>query len=61
MEWWILYVDGASCDAGLGIGLVLQSPIREHLEQAVWLGFHALNNEAKYEVLLVGISLALSI
>ncbi|KAL6335031.1 hypothetical protein AAG906_025818 [Vitis piasezkii] len=43
MEWWILYVDGASCGASAGIGI-----------QAVWLGFHASNNEVKYEALLVG-------
>ena len=61
MEWWILYVDGSLCGVGAGIGFVLQFPIGEHLEQAIWLGFYASNNEAMYEVLLVGISLALSV
>ena len=62
MECWILYVDGASRGVGARIRLILQSPIGECLEQAVQLGFHASNNEAKYEaLLLVRVSLTLSI
>ena len=61
MEWWILYVNGTSCGIRVGIRLVLQSPIGEHLESAVWLGFHASNNKAEYEALLVGIGLVLSV
>lgn len=35
VEWWILYVDGASQDTSAGIGLVLQSPIGKCLDQVV--------------------------
>ena len=43
------------------MGLLLQSPTKERLEQAIWLGFLASNNEAKYEVILARLSLALTL
>ncbi|RVW46034.1 hypothetical protein CK203_068689 [Vitis vinifera] len=58
-EWWTLRVDGASRSSGSGVGLVLQSPTGEHLEQAIRLGFSASNNEAEYEAILSGLDLAL--
>ncbi|RVX11727.1 hypothetical protein CK203_009440 [Vitis vinifera] len=51
-EWWTLRVDGASRSSGSGVGLLLQSPTGEHLEQAIRLGFSASNNEAEYEAIL---------
>ena len=60
-EWWTLRVDGASRSSGSGVGLLLQSPIGEHLEQAIRLGFPASNNEAEYEVILSGLDLALAL
>ncbi|RVW74679.1 hypothetical protein CK203_052042 [Vitis vinifera] len=47
-EWWTLRVDGASRSSGSGVGLLLQSPTGEHLEQAIRLGFPASNNEAEH-------------
>ncbi|RVW19836.1 hypothetical protein CK203_116287 [Vitis vinifera] len=38
-----------------------QSPIGEHLEQVIQLGFPASNNEAKYVVILSGLDLALAL
>ena len=38
-EWWTLRVDGASRSSRFGVGLLLQSPTGEHLEQAIRLGF----------------------
>ncbi|KAL6315680.1 hypothetical protein AAG906_005771 [Vitis piasezkii] len=58
-EWWTLQVDGASRSSGSGVGLVLQSPTGEYLEQAIRLGFSASNNEAEYEAILSGLDLAL--
>ncbi|RVW17445.1 hypothetical protein CK203_085512 [Vitis vinifera] len=58
-EWWTLRVDGASRSSGSGVGLLLQSPTGEHLEQAIRLGFSASNNEAEYEAILSGLDLAL--
>ena len=60
-EWWTLRVDEASRSSGFGVGLLLQSPTEEHLEQAIRLGFPASNNEAEYEVLLSGLDLALAL
>nr|CAN64615.1 hypothetical protein VITISV_036196 [Vitis vinifera] len=60
-EWWILRVDGASSSLGSGVGLLLQSPTGEHLEQAIRLGFFASNNEAEYEAILSGLGLTLAL
>ncbi|RVW21938.1 hypothetical protein CK203_101097 [Vitis vinifera] len=60
-EWWTLRVDGASRSSGSGVGLLLQSPTGEHLEQAIRLGFPASNNEAEYEAILSGLDLALAL
>ena len=60
-EWWTLRVDGASRSSGSGIGLLLQSPTGEHLEQAIRLGFSASNSEAEYEAILSGLDLALAL
>ncbi|KAL6335721.1 hypothetical protein AAG906_039484 [Vitis piasezkii] len=60
-EWWTLRVDGASRSSGSGVGLLLQSPTGEHLEQAIRLGFPASNNEAEYEAILSGLDLALTL
>ncbi|KAF8088966.1 hypothetical protein N665_0523s0012 [Sinapis alba] len=55
---WILHVDGASSNKGSGIGVHLQSPTRELIEQSFQLGFAASNNEAEYETLIAGLRLA---
>ncbi|RVW24703.1 Retrovirus-related Pol polyprotein from transposon 297 [Vitis vinifera] len=60
-EWWTLRVDGASRSSGSGVGLLLQSPTGEHLEQAIRLGFPASNSEAEYEAILSGLDLALAL
>ncbi|RVW21060.1 Retrovirus-related Pol polyprotein from transposon opus [Vitis vinifera] len=60
-EWWTLRVDGASRSSGFGVGLLLQSPTGEHLEQVIRLGFPASNNEAEYEAILSGLDLALAL
>ena len=60
-EWWTLQVDGASRSSGSGVGLLLQSPTREQLEQAIRLGFPASNNEVEYEAILSGLDLALAL
>ena len=54
-------VDGASRSSGFGVGLLLQSPTGEHLEQAIRLGFPASNNETEYEAILFGLDLALAL
>ena len=51
---WKVYVDGAANHRGFGVGLVLISPEGIMIEKSLRLGFLATNNEAEYEVLLVG-------
>ena len=45
--------------SGSKVGLILQSPIGELMEQVIHLNFSASNNEAEYEAVLVGLDLAL--
>ena len=51
-------MDGASRQTGAGISLQLKSPGGDKIEQAIWLGFCASNNESEYEAILAGIELA---
>ena len=60
-NWWTLNVDGASRQTGARIGLQLKTPTGERIEQAIWLGFNASNNESEYEALLSRIELAAAI
>ncbi|XP_075665371.1 uncharacterized protein LOC142635038 [Castanea sativa] len=54
---WKLYIDGAVNQKGSGIGLVIVSPDGITIEKSLRLGFSAMNNEAEYEALLVGIAM----
>ena len=54
---WEVYVDGASNQKGLGVGLVLMSPENVVIEKPLRLDFSATNNEAEYEALLVGMTM----
>ncbi|XP_038690528.1 uncharacterized protein LOC119989207 [Tripterygium wilfordii] len=55
---WTLYVDGSSNVRGSGLGIVLISPEGSVIQRAVRCGFHATNNEAEYEALIIGLKLA---
>ena len=55
---WELFVDGALNSKGSGAEIVLVSPEGLALEQAVRLKFSASNNEAEYEVLMIGLKMA---
>ncbi|KAG7556957.1 Reverse transcriptase domain [Arabidopsis suecica] len=58
---WKLHVDGSSSKQGSGIGIRLETPTKEIIEQSFRLMFPASNNEAEYEALLAGLRLALAI
>ncbi|XP_074298099.1 uncharacterized protein LOC141628915 [Silene latifolia] len=58
---WELHVDGASNVKGAGVGLVLKSPQGDLKVQVVRCEFKATNNEAEYEVLILGLKLALDL
>ncbi|XP_056695633.1 uncharacterized protein [Spinacia oleracea] len=57
-EIWTLFVDGSSNFRGAGLGVVLKSPQGDMIAQAICCDFKATNNEAEYEALIVGLTLA---
>ena len=54
---WKVYVDGAVNHIGFRMGLVLISPKKITIEKSLRLGFSAINNEAEYKALLVGMTM----
>lgn len=54
-------MDGASSAMGVGAGIVIITPEGIRVEHSFRLGFKALNNEVKYEALLVGLKAALNL
>ncbi|KAL0292280.1 UNVERIFIED_CONTAM: Ribonuclease HI [Sesamum radiatum] len=55
---WLLHVDGSSTTQGSGADIVITSPQGEDLEFTVKFDFKASNNEAEYEALVIGMSMA---
>ncbi|XP_077252373.1 uncharacterized protein LOC143891722 [Tasmannia lanceolata] len=55
---WMLFVDGSATAGGSGAGLVLAGPDNFLTEYALKLDFKASKNEAEYEALIAGITLA---
>ena len=55
---WKLSVDGAANAQGSGARLILTSPEGIDIEYALRFGFQVSNNEAEYEVVIVGLNLA---
>ena len=54
---WKVHVDGAANQRGSRVGIVIISPEKIIIEKFLKLGFSATNNEAKYETLLVGMTM----
>ena len=54
---WRVYVDGTANQRGFRLGLVLISPEKVIIEKSLRLGFLAINNEAEYNALLVGMAM----
>ena len=54
---WKLYIDGVANHKGFGVGLFLISPKKITIEKSLRLGFSVMNNETKYEALLVGMTM----
>src|ERR1044072_4391236 len=55
---WILSVDGSSNKRGSGAGIVLEGPDGIQIEQSLKFNFKASNNQAEYEALIAGMTLA---
>ncbi|XP_056685551.1 uncharacterized protein [Spinacia oleracea] len=57
-ETWTLFVEGSSNFRGAGLGVVLKSPQGDMIAQEICCDFKATNNEAEYEALIAGMTLA---
>nr|GEV27988.1 reverse transcriptase domain-containing protein [Tanacetum cinerariifolium] len=55
---WILFTDGSSCTNGSGAGLILTNPKGVEFTYAIRFRFDAINNEAEYEALILGLRIA---
>nr|XP_025617051.1 uncharacterized protein LOC112709377 [Arachis hypogaea] len=55
---WKLHVDGASNQTFGGAGIILESPAGVVYEQSIKFDFPVLNNQAEYEALIGGLTLA---
>jgi len=55
---WTLHVDGSSNPKGAGAGIVLERPNDILIEKSLHFGFKTSNNQAEYEAILAGLSLA---
>ena len=58
VECWVLHVDDSSNTTGLEVGLILTSPNGVITEYALQFEFSTSNNEAEYEVLVIGLRMA---
>jgi len=55
---WTLYVDGSSNPKGARVGIVLEGPNDILIEKSLHFAFKTCNNQAEYEAILAGLSLA---
>ncbi|GER34798.1 pol polyprotein [Striga asiatica] len=56
---WIVYIDGSSEIGEAGLGILVVTTEKDHLEYAVKLSFRVSNNEAQYDAFIKGIQLVL--
>jgi len=55
---WTLYVDGSSNLKGAGASIMLEGPNDILVEKSLYFSFKTSNNQAEYEAILAGLSLA---
>lgn len=56
-DWWTVYADRSSNQSTSGAGIILISPHGDSIEYALRFVFKATNNEAEYEVVVIGLQL----
>src|SRR6266542_4142008 len=61
LEYWTMHFDGSLLVKCTGAGIVSISPIGERLKYVLQIYFRASNNATKYEALLHGLCIALSL
>ncbi|XP_070668917.1 uncharacterized protein [Malus domestica] len=55
-NYWTMYFDGFSTSVSAGVGIVVQSSTHNHWYFSLKLDFECTNNQAKYEALVIGLS-----
>jgi len=55
---WVIYVDGSSNTKGSRAGIILEGPAGFTIEQLLRFDFKTTNNQAEYEAIITGLSLA---
>ena len=55
---WTLHVDGSSNPRGAGTGIVLEGPNDILIDKSLHFAFKTSNNQAEYEAIIAGLSLA---
>jgi hypothetical protein len=56
-----MYFDGSLMKTRAGAGLLFISPLGVHMRYIIWLHFPTSNNIAKYEVLIMGLRIAIEL
>ncbi|KAM1196038.1 hypothetical protein ACFX2J_022456 [Malus domestica] len=54
-NYWTMYFDGSSTSVSAGVGIVIQSPTHSRWYFSLKLNFDCINNQAKYEALVIGL------
>jgi hypothetical protein len=54
---WKLFFNCSACREGQGVGVVIVSPKGAVFEQLVHLEYYCTNNQAEYEVILLGLQI----
>lgn len=55
---WVMHVDGSSNANRLRVGLILTSPEGDVIQYVLHFGFPFMNNETKYEALIIGLKIS---
>ncbi|OMO95998.1 reverse transcriptase [Corchorus capsularis] len=54
---WVLEFDGSSTSESAGVGIIISSPQGTWMMMAFHLDFECMNNQAKYEALIIGLEM----
>jgi hypothetical protein len=60
-ELWTMYFDGSLMKIGASVGLLFISPLGVHMRYIIRLHFLASNNIVEYEVLIMGLRIAIKL
>ncbi|CAN6699294.1 unnamed protein product [Malus baccata var. baccata] len=56
-NYWTMYFDGSRTSSSAGVGIVIQSPNHDRWYFSIKLDFECINNQAKYEALIIDLGI----